>query len=260
VADSVELNHNGDSLAAVFAAIGELPSPDSGSFFSPAPAFRWRKGDRAWTSAVETDPLAKLWRSSLKTRHILGSEPPATWPQTAVARIVALPLEAEGELLGALVAGLSGSGISLAALSRLQLRARLAAFALHRKRQRDQAAQRAGFEQALFDAVRDPMLLLDEAGENSARSPRRPEVFSRAGLPPGLLSGHVSDYCSGVDRERLQKWLRRALDSPALVPSGETPRAVLRNGFAVRLRLTPLVPGRAAVSLDLEEEALQPTP
>ncbi len=259
VANSVEPSHNGDSLAAVFAAIGELPSPDGNTSFSPTPDFRWRRGDDVWTSAIETNPLAKLWRSSLKTRHILGSEPPATWPQAAVARIVAVPLEAEGELLGALVAGLSGRGTSLATLSRLQLRARLAAFALQRKRQLDQDAQRTSFEQSLLDSVRDPMLLLDDAGRISASSRGARELFSRAGLPAGLLSGQLSDHCSGADRERLQKWLRRALDAPTLVPSGEAPRAELRNGFAVRLRLTPLVPGRTAVALDLED-ALEPHP
>src|SRR5215471_4336413 len=89
VAALVEPSSNGDHLDAAFAAIGELPQRDANLSPNAAPDFRWRKGDDTWTRAIEADPLAKLWRSSLETRNILGSEPPVTWPQAAVARIVA---------------------------------------------------------------------------------------------------------------------------------------------------------------------------
>jgi len=257
VVASVEPRSDGDYLGAAFAAIGQLPQRDANPSPNAAPDFRWRKGDDTWTRAIEANPLAKLWRSSLETRNILGSEPPVTWPQAAVARIVAFPLEAEGELLGTFVVGLSGGVASLATLKRLELRAQLAAFALSRKRQGEQEARRASFEQTLLDSIRDLLLLLDHSGKISSSSRGAKELFSRSGLPATSLTGRLSDHFSGADRVRLKKWLRQALDSPAPVPSGEAPRAGLRDGTAVRLHFTPIIPGRVAVSLDTEE-ALEP--
>src|SRR5260370_40894653 len=96
--------------------------PTHGTWPAPATAdIRWGAGEEAGTRAIAADPLAKLWRRALETRQVIGSQPPVTWPQASVARIVALPLEAEGQLLGALVAGLPASATSIATLDRLEL-------------------------------------------------------------------------------------------------------------------------------------------
>ena len=124
----------GEGLGASFAAIGITDSLDG--CFSPAtqPDFRWRSGDDAWTSSMSRDPLAKLWRRALETREMVGSDAPVTRAQASVARVVVLPLETDGQLLGVMVAGFPADSASLATLGRLELRARLAAFVLLRGR------------------------------------------------------------------------------------------------------------------------------
>jgi hypothetical protein len=69
---------------------------------------------------------------------VIGSESQANRSQGDVSRIVAFPLESEGQLLGTLVAGLPGSAVSLATLDRLELRAVLAASALRQRRRKEE--------------------------------------------------------------------------------------------------------------------------
>ncbi len=257
VADCVRHSPVGESLGAAFAVIGALSSPD-GNSSSNAADFRWRSGDETWTRAVAIDPLAKLWRRALETRKVIGGDPPVTWPQASVARIVALPLEAEGQLLGVLVAGLPASATSIATLDRLELRARLAAFALLRSKRKEEESRRANAEQSLLDLVADPLFLLDRFGRITASSRGARELFRRAGQTAVPPSGHLSDLFCGRDRKRLRRWLHQAL-VPSSAPEikKEMPQVELQNGIKVRLQLTHRLPVQAPAVLFEPEKAVE---
>ena len=186
-----------------------------------------------------------------------------TWPQASVARIVAFPLEGQGQLLGAFVAGLPAGATSLAALERLELHALLAATVLLNKMQKEQASQRALSQHALLDLVSDPLLLLDDAGKITASSRGARELFHRgqtSGLPSASIpSAHFSDLFSGGDRTRLQSWLQQSLDpsAPGDGAEQETEQAELQNGVSVRLRLTPRAPGQPVTVLLQPASALE---
>jgi signal transduction histidine kinase/FixJ family two-component response regulator len=255
---------DGDGPGASFAMVGVLQDFVKGSGLPGQVDFRWRSGDEAWTRAMEKEPLAMVWRRALDTRQVIGSDPPVTWPQPSVARIVAFPLEAQGQLLGVLVAGLPGGATSLATLDRMELRARLAAVALHDRKRQEQESQRALSQQELLDLVSDPVLLLDDAGKITGTTRGARKLLQRPGQAAGSLSPsissslHLSDIFADHDRIRLQKWLQQSLDASASGDTWdaekETPQAELQNGLSVRLRLAPRVPGQPAAIL------LQPTP
>ncbi len=250
-----------DGPGAAFAMIGVLQDPGENSGPPSHVDFRWRNGDEAWTRAMENDPLSMVWRRALEARQVIGSEPPVTWPQASVARIVAFPLEAQGQLLGALVVGLPGGATSLATLDRLELRAHVAAIALQSRKREEKESQRALSQQELLDLISDPMLLLDDAGKITASTRGARRLFQRAGQTAGLpsasiLPSHLSDLFCGRDRIRLQKWLQQVLDLSASGHGAEeeTPQAELQNGVSVRLRLAPRVPGQPVAVV------LQPVP
>lgn len=251
VDDCVRDSAKEEGLGASFAAIATM-SPTAEQSYSGTPVnFRWRSGDEAWTRAVETDPFAKLWRRALESRQISGSDAPVTWPQAYVARVVALPLETEGQLLGVLVAGLPAAVASIATLNRLELRARLAAMALARCKRKEEESRRTNAEQSLLDLVNDPLFLLDNSGRITSTSHGARELLRHAGQAAVLPSGPMSDLFCGHDRQRLRKWFQQVLDpsSSAQAVKTETSHAELQNGVKVRLRLAPPLPGQPATVL-----------
>src|SRR5712692_2860745 len=125
---------DGDGPGAAFAVIGALRQEREKSDEGLSVDFQWRSGDDSWTYAIESEPLANIWRRALETRQVIGSEPQMGRAQGPVTRIVAFPLESEGQLLGTLVVGLPGSAVSLATFERLELRAVMAASALRQRR------------------------------------------------------------------------------------------------------------------------------
>ena len=261
VADCVSRSPQAANIGATFALVGTLQPQDDDTSAPHSLDFRWRAGDGAWTGAISTDFLTKLWRRALEARQVIGSDPPLTWPQASVARILAFPLESEGQVLGVLVAGLPTNATSIAALDRLELRARLAAFALLGGRRREEESRRTSAEQLLLDRVSDPLFLLDHSGRITATSRGARELLRRAGQAAVLPSGQVSDLFSSHDRERVGKWFQQALDPSAVQPvKKEMPEAELQNGVKVRLQLAPRLPGQpSAVLLEPQETfELQP--
>src|SRR5215470_16025052 len=99
VEDCVRDSARAEGLGASFAAIGVMPTAERHCFSAAQVDFRWRGGDETWTRSLGGDPLATLWRRVLETRQIAVSEAPVTWLRTSVGRVVALPLETEGQLL-----------------------------------------------------------------------------------------------------------------------------------------------------------------
>jgi signal transduction histidine kinase/FixJ family two-component response regulator len=259
VESSTETPAHADGPGAVFAVIGALRTQREkpGAGFSVE--FHWRSGDDSWTNAIESEPLANVWRQALDEGRVIGSESRRDGTPGPVTRIVAFPLEWEGQLLGTLVAGLTGSAISLATLDRLELRAALAASALRQRRRKEQESLLASWPSALMDCISEPLLLLDEAGKITAASRGARELTGAASKTNGTeprefpAQAYLAELFCGRDREHLGKWLRAALDRGAerRGTDGELSRAELHNGVVVRLRLAVPMQGQAtAIVLD----------
>jgi signal transduction histidine kinase/CheY-like chemotaxis protein len=247
----------GDGPGAAFAAIGALRDQREKSGGSFSVEFHWRSGDDSWTHAIENEPLANVWRRALESRRVIGSESQKGRTEGAVGRIVAFPLESEGQLLGTLVVGLPGSAVSLATLDRLELRAVLAASALRQRRRKEEESLLAGWPHALLEGISEPLLLLDEAGKITAASrgarqltglPSRTNGPEPAGIP---AQTYLTELFCGRDRKRLGTWLRAVLDRGAESrgTDSEISRAELHNGVSVRLRPAVPVQGQATMIL-----------
>ena len=146
VNDCTQERDNDGESTAVFAAIGCLiDSPKTRKSFADEPAqslhFAWHNGAAAWIPALEGEELSGLWRRALQSHRVIGGEPGTGPGRGEVARVVAFPLKADGESLGALVAGIRRSTASLAALERLELSAAVASSALLRLRLSERAAE-----------------------------------------------------------------------------------------------------------------------
>jgi signal transduction histidine kinase/CheY-like chemotaxis protein len=132
---------------AVFAAIGclvESPKTRMGSNHPPAQKMRfgWHCGAATWIRTLESEELSAVWRQALESHAVAGSEPGTASPFGEVVRVVAWPVEAAGETLGALVAGVRPSGVSLGVLEQLELNAALAGPALLQLKRSEEAAER----------------------------------------------------------------------------------------------------------------------
>jgi signal transduction histidine kinase/FixJ family two-component response regulator len=269
-AECLEDTEMGPGPGAIFAVIGVLPTQAANSGPSPQVEFRWRSGDASWTRAVESEPLAKLWRRALEVRQMIGSEPPSACLPASLSRIVAYPLEARGQLLGVLVAGLPDQAASLDTLDRLELRALLAAFVLDRKRRLEEESARFLSEQALLGLLDEPLLLSDASGKITAFSRGAGDLLRRGGhsadtFGPGVLPAeHFSDLFCGRDRERVHRWLQDSLHSstPGSQQEQDSLQAQLHNGIDVRIRVAPRSPGQPAAivlqSLAAPESLLHP--
>jgi signal transduction histidine kinase/ActR/RegA family two-component response regulator len=142
---TVNGDHEGEP-AAVFAAIGRLVGSAKTSKSPAHPLaksmrFAWRSGSAAWTGMLESEDLSIVWRRALESHGVAGSEHEIASHSGEVARVVAWPLTAAGETLGALVAGVCRSAASLGALEQLELSAALAGPALLQLEHSEEAAQ-----------------------------------------------------------------------------------------------------------------------
>ncbi|MCU1240627.1 MAG: hypothetical protein JWO71_1353 [Candidatus Acidoferrum typicum] len=146
--------------AAVFAAIGRLESPENRSELLTSGVenvrFSWHSSSAGWTRALESDSLSAVSLRALESHQVAGSVPGATGLRGEVARVVAFPLEAAGESLGVLVAGIRRSTASLAALQRLELSATLATSALLQVKRTEEAAERQLRHQEALTALEKP--------------------------------------------------------------------------------------------------------
>ena len=152
---------HGSGPAAVFAAIGRLESPEktSESLTSDVRSLRfsWHGSNAGWIRALESDPLNGVLRRALESHQVAGTVPGGTASRGEIGRVVAFPLEAAGESLGVLVAGIRRNTASLAALERLERSAALARSALLQLKRTAQAAEREVRHQEALAALEKPL-------------------------------------------------------------------------------------------------------
>jgi len=251
------LTQSEEGFAATFAVIGTLPEHREGERRNDTLEFRWRSGDPQWTAAVERKPLSGIWRKALAERRAVGSEPPAVWTQNSIARIVALPIEFEGEVLGVLVAGLPSQTVSLAALERLELRAALASSILGRRNWEREKSNQAKWQVSLLQETKDPLFLVEEGGKiltlsggaKALAGASAAERVRQDVAQPGKPFAHLF---KARHREQVESWLRDiAAGGPAPSSGEDSPAVELQNGQQVRLRLAaPRVGKKSAVALE----------
>jgi len=188
-----------------------------------------------------------VWRRALQARQVIGSDPETGWMPAPVVRIIAFPLELEGQLLGVLVAGLRGSAISLTTLHRLELRAVLAAFILRQRRRKEEESNFAGWQDALLECISEPLLILDDDGRIRAASRGARELTGAVSRTKGARQTEIpmppslSEMFRSHDQGQVETWLRAGLAREAGKPEAipELSRAELHNGMAVRLSFLP---------------------
>ncbi|HEV3375448.1 MAG TPA: ATP-binding protein [Candidatus Acidoferrum sp.] len=250
VKQCTETSSHNCGLDTVFAVVGRRIVVHGKETDTVEMAFPWKSGDPSWTRAIENGPLAAVWKKALETRRLVGSETQSSWPKGEVGRVLALPLEFDGEMLGVLVAGLRPSGASLGTLARLELRASLAAAALAREKRRAADERREAWQRSLLDSGRETVLL-NERGEIAGLSRGARELLKKssesgtekqnAGEPTAgeaESSGrNFAELFHPREREGIKRWTRRAVASASsgLAQGGEPGEFELRNGTRVRL-------------------------
>jgi signal transduction histidine kinase/ActR/RegA family two-component response regulator len=229
--------------------------------------FPWKKGDPAWTEALENEPISGICRQAFESCRVVGSEPFSSRSTGEVGRVVALPLELGGAVLGVLVAGLRSGSASLATLERLELRASLAAAVLAREKRNAEDRRKSAWQRALTESSRIAALFLTAEGRIAAlsRGARRllgvppeegareqPTDTSEARQPvPGV--GEFAAIFSPPEHERAAAWVRRILCE---IHTGRSPvedgsEFALRDGQRVRVGMVLPAGGElAAVTLD----------
>jgi CheY-like chemotaxis protein len=253
-------------LGVVFAVVGRRSVIHGGKADAEEMAFPWKSGDPTWTRAVESGPLAGVWKRALETRGVVGSETQLPWPQGEVGRIVALPLEVNGEMLGVFVAGLRPGATSLAMLARLELRACLAAAALARGKRSAVDARREAWQRWLLDSGQEAVFL-NARGEIAALSRGARDLLKEipeAGtekqktVEPALREAETcgkrfAELFRAREREGIERWVRQIMAgaSGGSAPTEEPLEFELRNGVRVRVRWAVPVGGElSAVLLD----------
>jgi signal transduction histidine kinase/ActR/RegA family two-component response regulator len=199
------------ALTAAFVTIGvcretppsaALTPQDAAHASVPAVDFRWKSGDPDWLRVAQGDTLAETWQEALRTRRTTGLAPQLLWMRTPIARIVAVPILAEGALLGVLLAGLARSDVSLAVLERLEFRATLAGLALARLQREQQAALAVRRQRSLLASTPELLFILDDSARIVDLTP--------------AAAGIVREAFSPADHSRANS--ERSL--PAAAPSG----------------------------------------
>jgi signal transduction histidine kinase len=130
-------------MAIRFAAIGCLQK-ERGNLTNSPPIFPWKNGDPLWINSLESNAAAPTWRRAMETRRLtIGEDSTVTSRNDEVARIVAIPLEAEKKLTGVFVVGLARAATSPASMARLEARASFATAALEAWNRNQEAARQS---------------------------------------------------------------------------------------------------------------------
>ena len=234
-------------------------SPDAGFTID----FHWKSGDPDWLRVAEGPTLTGTWQEALRTRHTTGIAPQLMWMPSPVARIVAVPISAEGELCGVLLAGLPRAEASLASLERLEYRAMLAGLAIARQKRERREALAVERQRVQLAASHELLFVLDDAGRVAGLSAAAAELLRETRAPrtttdvPLTAEGSATEnfaklFCP-ADRAAVAAWLRP--DALALGGARNTDvdelEAELPGGHRVRLRQgLPTASGSAVVALE----------
>src|SRR3984893_17048857 len=252
----------GNGWGATFAAIGGIADGQGIDA-----TFRWQSGDGAWISAIATPPACGIWQRAIETHRVRGAEPDAGLARDGVGRIIAVPMEAGGKMVGVLVAGLVPRASSRVVIERLELRAALATLALESWKRNERELLEAAARKSVLDSRADAIVLLDARGEivefsAAARTLLGEQPGNKNEAQTGGAARRLKDLFLTVDQPRIDAWSGRALfgTNERRGDPSELPEAVLSNGIKVRLR--PGIPAggpHAAVVLEACKDSDDPS-
>jgi signal transduction histidine kinase/CheY-like chemotaxis protein len=249
VEDCIENSRNSPGPRGAFAAIGRWRG--RGEFLGgpvDAVEFWWKAGDETWTGAVESEPLAGIWREALECSRTTGRELNAPWSKMEIARAVAIPLQGQGEPLGVLLAGFEPGTASLGKLERLELRALLAASLLATLRQREREFLAGAEYQSLLEASKEALVVVKRNGSVLRKNQMAVTNFGEA-LGIGA-SAPFGEWMRARERAASEAWFRKLWDRQG----AESPKPFeteLRNGKRVEVRVAGTA-SQDAVILGLE--------
>ncbi len=215
------------------------------------PRFEFFEGPREWLALLEEKPFSEVWRTATQERRQVEVGPEALQSclprkellrAERLSRVVALPLEAGGDRLGVLLAGLSPEAESTAGLERLECYAPLAAAALWEEHRRTLAADAEGSYRALLESSGEWILVVDREGIICEASRA---ALEHVGLGSARLGrARLEELFSAPARERIAAWRASARDAPLEAATAPI-EGVLPNGLSVRLHLRRGLPGTA---------------
>jgi signal transduction histidine kinase/FixJ family two-component response regulator len=209
LADSV-VTAESAGIGAAFASIGILPGNADARWTKEIPhsavEFRWKSGDADCLRMAEGAAVSETWQEALRQRRSVGAALQAMRMHTTIARIVAVPIEAEGKLFGVLLAGLYRRGASLGSLERLEYRAALAGLLLARRARERAMTRTAERHKARLAGTRERLLLVDERGCLAELSAAAAEL---------LAAGHAQPEAAGMLPRPSAGGIKRAVPAAA---------------------------------------------
>ena len=182
--------HARKSSGAVFVAIAR------GALRGRGVSFAAVDGPAGTEAALGHESFVPIWRAALEERREISSEAPAAsdasvpFPFESLDSLLVIPLEARGEALGLLLAGLPGGSPGRPERERLELLAPVAALALAEERRISQARVREQWLGALLDSMENGVLLLEPDGRVRLANARLPALL---GIEPGRM-GRIKTF------------------------------------------------------------------
>ncbi|HEV2521171.1 MAG TPA: ATP-binding protein [Candidatus Acidoferrales bacterium] len=228
-------------VPAEFIALGRGSTP-------PTAGEGW-DGASEWLPSLHQERLRKLWgkvfeegRESEIPGEILPLPPGMTADatRTALDRVVAIPVEVRGRMLGVLMAGLLRAGDSGEDIAKLDSYTLLAASALERDAAREDRKSSSEFQRKLIEESLECLIVIDEQGKIREAS----RVAASLLFPLWDSSGEIQmeDLFSPIAREGVTEWrkqLRSMTGAPAAEQENVPPmlEAGLTRGGIVRAQL-----------------------
>jgi signal transduction histidine kinase/CheY-like chemotaxis protein len=234
-----------EGVGAVFALIGERKTglavaAPSGARAKERLRLLAISGDPSWGHSVEQGPLEMFWRQAVETGQVTGAEADALPLARNIARIVAIPLTAEGATRGVLLAGLPRGRTSLESLERLERRALLATQVLQQKDRWSERARMERWRQALLESSEQPVVLLDGSGFLRGMSRGAREIFSRDAAVPVVRwekpELRFVEFFRPREWERVSRWLQSGAWESSPDAAAGILKTRLKDGTGVECR------------------------
>ena len=214
-----------------------------------------QSGDPEWAHSLDQGPLENLWREAVETRRVCGAEAERLPLARNISRIVAIPMEFEGEVNAVLVAGLPWRRSSLGMLERLELRALLAAQVLERRNRIARALNEKARQSALLEAAEEPVVIVDRQGfiARMSRGARQLIADSAEAREDTHQVLRFAEVFRPREWEEVHRWVQSVFLEGTPGPE-DSLVANLKNGTELRLRRTAISDGEHC-SITMEKAA-----
>ncbi|HET6932697.1 MAG TPA: ATP-binding protein [Candidatus Acidoferrum sp.] len=259
IAETCARSDGPEGAGAVFALIGErrtglAVAAPSGARAEEQLRIRALSGDPAWGHSVEQGPLEMFWRQAVKSGEVTGAEAGALPLARNIARIVAIPLTAEGATRGVLLAGLPHGRTSLGSLLRLEQRALLATQVLQHRDRMSERSRVESWRLALLESSEQPVVLLDRGGFLRGLNQGARRILSRdAALPAARWEKPevcFAELFRPREWQRVSHWLLSGAGDSLQDAAGGILKAQLKDGTEIACRRLALsTPDFLAVSV-----------